>query len=144
MTACTYNHRLEQTLQKAGSNRAELEKVLAHYKNDKKKSEAARFLLENMAECHTTVAPLIDSLKVLKRMITEHGMDTDWADSVDNAWKGKSYGVPRKIYDVEVITAQYLIENMETGSAEGKSTVFCGGTRLLCNGNRYLRQNIHI
>ena len=69
MAACTYNHRLEQTLQKAGSNRAELEKVLVHYKNDKKKNEATRFLLENMAECHTTVAPLIDSLKVLKRIM---------------------------------------------------------------------------
>ena len=113
MAACTYNHRLEQTLQKAGSNRAELEKVLVHYKNDKKKNEATRFLLENMAECHTTVAPLIDSLKVLKRMITEHGMDTDWADSVDNAWKGKSYGKSQKVYDAEVITAQYLIENID-------------------------------
>ena len=42
MAACTYNHRLEQTLQKAGSNRAELEKVLVHYKNDKKKNERTK------------------------------------------------------------------------------------------------------
>lgn len=110
---CTFNQNLERVLQKAASNRVELEKVLEHYKNDKKKNKAARFLIENMAECHTTVAPLIDSLKVLKRMITEHGIDTDWADSVDNEWKGKSYGKPRIIYDIEVITAQYLIENID-------------------------------
>lgn len=32
----------------AGDNRAELEKVLAHYKSDPLKPEAARFLIENM------------------------------------------------------------------------------------------------
>ena len=32
----------------AGDNRAELEKVLAHYKSDPLKLEAARFLIENM------------------------------------------------------------------------------------------------
>lgn len=113
ITACTSNYRLEQTLQKAGDNRVELEKVLEYYKNDTKKSKAARFLIENMIDCHTTVVPLIDSLKTLKLMITKHGMDSDWADSVDRAWKGKSYGKPKKIYDSEVITAKYLIDNID-------------------------------
>lgn len=111
--SCTSNRHLEELLQKAGSNRPELEKVLEYYKNDKKKTKAARFLIENMGDCYTTVAPLIDSLKVLKRMITEHGMDTDWTDSVCRVWNNRSYGKSRKIYDVEVITAQYLIENID-------------------------------
>ena len=39
---------LEQALDKASTNRQELEKVLEHYKNDELKLKAARFLIENM------------------------------------------------------------------------------------------------
>ena len=39
---------LEQSLQLAGDNRGELEKVLDHYKNNPQKLAAARFLIENM------------------------------------------------------------------------------------------------
>ena len=41
-------NRLDTVLELAGENRAELEKVLAHYKDDKPKYRAARFLIENM------------------------------------------------------------------------------------------------
>ncbi|MDR3235283.1 MAG: hypothetical protein LBT48_00950 [Prevotellaceae bacterium] len=39
---------LAQALQLAGDNRAELEKVLAHYENEPLKRQAAQFLIENM------------------------------------------------------------------------------------------------
>ena len=39
---------LETALALAGSNRSELEAVLDHYADDSLKSEAARFLIENM------------------------------------------------------------------------------------------------
>ncbi|MDP3434848.1 MAG: hypothetical protein Q8T04_18060 [Bacteroidota bacterium] len=43
-------NRLEYALQQAGNNRPELEKVLAHYKNDSLKYRATVFLTENMPE----------------------------------------------------------------------------------------------
>lgn len=42
------NRQLELALQTAGSNRQELEKVMQHYKGDKQKENAARFLIQNM------------------------------------------------------------------------------------------------
>ena len=42
------NRQLESALQTAGSNRQELEKVMQHYKGDKQKENAARFLIQNM------------------------------------------------------------------------------------------------
>lgn len=42
------NRQLESALQTAGSNRQELEKVMQHYKGNKQKENAARFLIQNM------------------------------------------------------------------------------------------------
>ncbi len=42
---------VEYTLQLAGENRPELEKVLQHYRNDSLKYLAAEFLIGNMADC---------------------------------------------------------------------------------------------
>lgn len=39
---------LEEALEKAGNNRAELEQVLAHYAGDSIKLEAAKFLIRNL------------------------------------------------------------------------------------------------
>ncbi len=39
---------VENALVAAGSNRGELEKVLAHYRDNPRKLEAARFLIANM------------------------------------------------------------------------------------------------
>lgn len=47
--SCTPDRqRLDAALEAAGDNRAELEKVLRHYKGDTLKYRAARFLIENM------------------------------------------------------------------------------------------------
>ena len=53
MLSCTRNPGLERTFQRAGENRAELEKVLRHYEDDDRKYRAALFLLERMADCYT-------------------------------------------------------------------------------------------
>ena len=46
-TSCDPDY-LEQSLQQAGENRSELEKVLDNYKDNPQKLAAARFLIENM------------------------------------------------------------------------------------------------
>ena len=54
--------RLDIALELAGENRAELEKVLAHYKNDKPKYKAARFLIENMPHWYGYENAALDSI----------------------------------------------------------------------------------
>lgn len=49
------------TLAKAGSNRPELEKVLAHYKNDALRYQAACFLIENMDAHYCFASKNIDA-----------------------------------------------------------------------------------
>ena len=46
--SCTAPSRLETALRQSGSNRPELEKVLAHYEGDSLKYRAACFLIEHM------------------------------------------------------------------------------------------------
>ena len=48
LAACTTQSPLEYALDFAGANRAELESVLDHYKDDPEKLAAAQFLIENM------------------------------------------------------------------------------------------------
>lgn len=48
LAACTTQSPLEYALDFAGANRAELESVLSHYKDDPEKLAAATFLIENM------------------------------------------------------------------------------------------------
>ena len=48
MLSCTRNENMERTFQRAGENRAELEKVLRHYEDDEAKRRAAVFLISNI------------------------------------------------------------------------------------------------
>ena len=50
MLSCTRNENMERTFQRAGENRAELEKVLRHYEDDDRKYYAACYLIEHMAD----------------------------------------------------------------------------------------------
>ncbi|MBR4327277.1 MAG: hypothetical protein IKP73_17325, partial [Bacteroidales bacterium] len=52
LTACAPSP-LEYTLNFAGDSRAELQKVLDHYKDDPEKLAAAKFLIENMPAHHS-------------------------------------------------------------------------------------------
>ena len=59
----TNDKQLEATLTFAGANRAELEKVLHHYKDNPQKQEAARFLLIHMKDRHHYRSAGIDSIR---------------------------------------------------------------------------------
>ena len=73
MLSCTCNPGLERTFQRAGENRAELEKVLRHYEGDGRKHRAALFLLERMADCYSYDNARIDSMKRLKYLSSLSG-----------------------------------------------------------------------
>ena len=69
----TKNEALELALQQAGTNRPELEKVLAHYQNDSLKYQATVFLIKNMPYYEYQVSPEIDSIKTLLTHILKKG-----------------------------------------------------------------------
>lgn len=114
-------------LTKAGANRAEIEKVIAHYEKlgDAQKLEAARFLIANMiGQCYIEYA-LFDEKKA------EHAYDAldhkDFAaaqarlDELEKQFGPVDFQKTRYTYDLQTITADYLIENIELAFAAWKS-----------------------
>ena len=112
MLSCTRNPGLERTFQRAGENRSELEKVLRHYEGDGRKHRAALFLLERMADCYGYSDPLIDSLQELRYLssLPDRGA---WTDSVKKVWSHVSVRNSPKVYDAQVISADYLISHID-------------------------------
>lgn len=82
LAACTHPSGLERTWERAGKNRAELEKVLRHYGDDSRKHRAALFLLEQMADCYSWSGTNIDTLKRLKQL-----SGLPWKGSMDGFCK---------------------------------------------------------
>ena len=100
---------LETALIFAGSNRPELEKVLAHYEGDSLKLKAAIYLIENMPLYYTYKGGDLDSLHVALKQYA----DSDSYDKHLKYLKHFPYKNLIKEYDAKVITAEYLIENIE-------------------------------
>lgn len=104
------NRRLDAALEFAGDNRPELEQVLEHYKDSGEKYDAARFLIENMSHCFSYEGWQLDSIMRIKaEVVTKGYMD----EEARKRWAGFSYQGLRKVYDSRVITASYLIENID-------------------------------
>lgn len=107
---CSDNERLNASLKQAGKNSVELQKVLDHYKNDKEKYRAARFLIENMSQCYSYKGWLLDTLRYLKST-------TDSFGNIDNKqvqkWEKYPISMMNKEYDINVITGDYLIRNID-------------------------------
>ncbi len=107
---------LEKSLAFAGENRSELEKVLTYYSCDKKDSlklKAARFLIENMPGYYSVQSPEIDSIK--KRISIGLKNKIPAGQILDTIRNRQPYSKekPQIIYDSHVITAGYLIQNIE-------------------------------
>ncbi len=102
---------LEDILTFAGSNRAELEKVLYHYKEDSQKQEAARFLLIHMKDRHHYRSAGIDSIRHYLTVATKQ--ESCLPFDVEQKWGAYHYKQEKPIYDVQVLTADYLIENID-------------------------------
>ena len=112
LAACTHSSGLERTWERAGKNRAELEKVLRHYGDDSRKHRAALFLLERMADCYSWSGANIDTLKRLKQLSGLPGKEA-WTDSVRKAWNSPQLLSCTKVYDAQVITADFLIRHID-------------------------------
>ena len=112
MLSCTRNENLERTFQRAGENRAELEKVLRHYEGDERKHRAALYLLERMADCHSHRSERIDSMKQLKYLSSLPDRAA-WTDSVKKVWEHIPTRNSPKVYDAQVVTADFLTRHID-------------------------------
>lgn len=107
--------RVDETMQIAENNRKELEKVLSHYQNEPLKLEAARFLIANMPFHFAYVADEIDSLKeILKVSKSTNGIIDD---GIKQHWEYWKFANAIKVFDVNTITADLLIENIDLAFA---------------------------
>ena len=117
--ACTSTSPLETALRLSGDNRPELEKVLAHYRDDSLKYVAACFLIENMPGKYGTEAEDVDEpYKRFLRNIPQEDPISWELDLSVIATKLDSVSLfafprQRKVEDLTNITADYLIDNID-------------------------------
>jgi hypothetical protein len=116
LTGCfRYPSAVEASLRFADNNREELEKVLEHYSTfpaDSLKYRAACFLIENMLPYYGYEGAAVDTVrKVLTAALELDGRLYD--EALIRAAREFSYDSLNKVHDLHVITAGYLIENIE-------------------------------
>ena len=117
ISSCSGNRRLQFALDFAGDNRGELEKVLDYYKDSTLKYRAACFLIENMPYYYAYSGWQLDSMKSLRsRKVYSQEAMFEWAQ--------KAYGL-EKVYDCKVITADYLIRNIDCAFKVWNSRSWC-------------------
>lgn len=122
-SACTRNQnetsaQLEYSLKFAGDNRIELEKVLDFYSQtpaDSLKYKAACFLIRNMPNYYSYYSPEIDSVKNLFQAVAHQQMNEAQALQIAQEKYGNLANQQqfKTVYDSHVITAYYLIQNIE-------------------------------
>lgn len=108
---------LEYALVFANDNRSELEKVLEYYsqnQEDSLKYKAACFLIRNMPNYYSYHSPESDSIRELFQAVVHKQMTEDEAlDAARIRFLPLSEQNRKIIYDSHVITASYLIQNIE-------------------------------
>ena len=120
-TACSSDteQRLNYALEFAGKNRTELEKVLVHYAEEPEKLAAARFLIENMPYHYGYSSWQLDSIKqvfteaIQRKSISLLDNRLVLEEKVVQRWKPFAHMKGPKIYDAHIITADFLIENID-------------------------------
>lgn len=109
VTACDSN--LRQSLDMAGDNRGEMEKVLSHFKNDPDplKYKAAKFLIENMPYHYTYEGKGIEQYDSVYLAMSEEPIqfrDSVFKQLMDNFDSKAMKAVP----DIRSLKADYLIK----------------------------------
>lgn len=102
---------LEESLKFSGNNCAELKKVLSHYHDDSLKLMAAKFLIINMRDKYYYVDSELDSIKA--DIKNASGAKGYLSKSIREKWAGFSYRNMQKIYDLQVVSSDFIIENID-------------------------------
>lgn len=107
---CCSENELQQALDFSQNNRKELEYVLNYYRNDPEKLKAAEYLITNMPYYYSYEDPRLDTLKRIQKSLRNNYRH---ADSIVAPWKTVSYKNFHKVYDCRIISASFLIDNIE-------------------------------
>lgn len=113
LCACAPKDGVQVALEYAGENRAELEKVLERYKapEDSLKLEAARFLIANMPQHGYSWSK---GMEMYREKIAASGKLLG-RGKLNGYWKEvKSYGSQERVQDIHIVTADFLIANIES------------------------------
>lgn len=94
---------------------------MEHYGQEPEKLEAARFLIRNMPHWYAYEGWQLDSVR---QMLALRKLDKE---SIKK-WKQVSFYSLPKVYDAQVITSNYLIENIDLHSRYGRNIL---GTEVL-------------
>ena len=112
------DNKLNVALNMAGENRKELKKVLAHYKAnpaDSLKYKAACFLIENMPYHFSYEGELLEKFKneLFQTAITNNCTGEKAIEIMERKYGKLNKGNFKKVYGCHIITAEYLIHNIE-------------------------------
>ncbi len=131
ITSCNQiPHDVQAVLDKSASNKEELEKVIKHYQStgEKDKLKAAYFLIANMegkySEYYTYNQTIYDMFSKEKK----HHARRDKFKKIVDSLKKVSVATPLIVHDIDVITAQYLIENIDLAFEAWKEPWACNYT----------------
>lgn len=110
--SCNYqkDDQLNLSMLFSDKNQIELQKTLDHYNNDPEKQEATRFLIRNMPRWYGYEGEALDSIK---SVFTQLDKGEIVANETIEKWKQFPFYSLPKVYDAHVITADYLIENID-------------------------------
>lgn len=108
-------------LDKAGSNRGQLEDVLAHYKDEPEKLEAARWLIGNMPSHYNYEGAEIDSMEAVLASLCGFKVNIVIPDDELDKWRNFSYATMKRNDHVRSISADYLINNIDRAYEQWKT-----------------------
>lgn len=112
---------LKEALLQAHSNRKELERVLKHYEKEPEKLEAAKFLIRNMPGLYSYTGEMLDSFRIaLDQYANSYNYDQKRFAYLENF----PYEKVQIKSDIETVTAEYLIENIEYSFKAWKETTW--------------------
>ena len=109
-----HSRELQHALSLAGDNRAELEKVLAHFQNDELKLKAAKFLIENMPY-HLSMEEYFRSPagERYRPDISMFNHRYDMRRHIDSLRQQGYRMVRNTLPDIETVNSAFLINNIE-------------------------------
>ncbi len=108
-------------LDKAGSNRGELEKVLRHYSKNPEKLEAARWLILNMHYHYSVEGAEIDSLEKVYEPLLGYKVNFGLDKELIEKWnKYPFYALLRKD-DIRTVKSNILIDNIDRAYDDWKN-----------------------
>lgn len=114
LSSCIANSDLDSALDLAGGNRAEIEKVLKHYRYDSLKLEAAKFLITNMPIYYSYIDESVENFKYSFVNAIETGhVGKEALDKTKNTVGFPILNNHTIAKDIEVIKSEYLIENID-------------------------------